>query len=76
MSNDTAYISIMATLGIVAFATTLKFVLRIIELRHERLRQTPPNTFLELSQRLDRIEKAVETTALEVDPGVVRARGR
>jgi hypothetical protein len=67
MTNDTAYIAIMSALGVVAFATTLKFVLRLIELRHERLRQTPPNAFLDLTQRLDRIENAVETTALEVE---------
>jgi len=67
MNNDTAYISIMAVLGVVAFGTTLKFVLRLIELRHERLTRTPPAALADFASRLDRIENAVETTALEVE---------
>jgi hypothetical protein len=67
MGPDTAYIAIMSVVAVVAFMTTARFVLRVVELRHERLRQTPPETFTALSQRLDRIENAVETTALEVE---------
>jgi hypothetical protein len=67
MGGDTAYIAIMSVVAVVAFMTTARFVLRIVELRHDRLRRTPPETFGDLSQRLDRIENAVETTALEVE---------
>ena len=67
MNNDTAYIAIMAVLGVVAFGTTLKFLLRLIELRHERLRYGSPGALTDLAARLERIENAVETTALEVE---------
>lgn len=67
MGGDTAYIAVMSVVAVVALGTTLKFLLRLIELRHERLSRTPPETFSVLSQRLDRIENAVETTALEVE---------
>jgi len=69
MNNDTAYISVMAVLGVVAFGTTLKFLLRLIELRHERLRYGAPAgpALTDLAARLERIENAVETTALEVE---------
>ncbi|HEV8449030.1 MAG TPA: hypothetical protein VGQ44_19495 [Gemmatimonadaceae bacterium] len=67
MNNETAYIAIMSVIGVVAFGTTLKFVLRLIELRHERLTRNPPGALVDLTARLDRIENAVETTALEVE---------
>jgi hypothetical protein len=67
MGGDTAFIAVMAVVAVVGLGTTLKFLLRVIELRHERLRQTRPEAFTSLSARLDRIENAVETTALEVE---------
>ena len=67
MGGDTAYIAIMATLSVAAFGFVLRFALRLIELRHERLSHSPPEGFTALAQRLDRIENAVETTALEVE---------
>jgi len=67
MNNDTAFIATMAVIGTVAFATVLQFARRLIEMRHERLMRTPPETLTGLSQRLDRIENIVETTALEVE---------
>jgi hypothetical protein len=67
MSGDPAFVMIMAAIVVVAFGTALRFVQRLFELRHERLLRTPPETFSALSQRLDRIENAVETTALEVE---------
>ena len=53
--------------AVVAFGTTLRFVLRLVELRQERMRHSPPEAFTALAQRLDRIENAVDTTALEVE---------
>ncbi len=67
MSNDTAFVAVMAVVALVGLGTTLKFLLRVVELRHERARQTRPEAFASLSERLDRIENAVETTALEVE---------
>jgi len=67
MGGDTAYIAIMSVIAVVAFGTTLRFVLRLVELRQERMRHSPPEAFTGLAQRLDRIENAVETTALEVE---------
>ena len=68
MNNDTLFlIAIVAVVAMAGFATTLQFVRRLIELRHERQLRTPPDIFSAVSQRLDRIESAVETTALEVE---------
>jgi hypothetical protein len=67
MGGDPAYIATMSIIAVVAFGTTLRFVLRLIELRQERMRHSPPEAFTALAQRLDRIENAVDTTALEVE---------
>ena len=67
MEKDTAFVAIMAVVALVGLGTTFKFLLRFIELRDERSRQTRPDAFASLSERLDRIENAVETTALEVE---------
>lgn len=67
MDRDTAFIAVMAVVAVVGLGTTLKFLLRVIELRHQRSRQTRPEAFASLAERLDRIENAVETTALEVE---------
>jgi hypothetical protein len=48
----------------VAFAVSLRFIRRLIELKHERRLNTPDN---ELADRLHRIEMTVEATALEVE---------
>jgi len=34
MDKDTAFIAVMAVVAVVGLGTTLKFLLRIIELRH------------------------------------------
>lgn len=49
--------------GTVVFVAGLQFLRRYLELRHERSLRTPSD----LTQRLDRIEAAVETTALEIE---------
>ena len=67
MNNDTAFISIMAFLGVATFGFSLRFLLRVIELRHERLKHGTPTALADLAARLERIENAVETTALEVE---------
>lgn len=67
MGSDATFIAVMAVVAVVALGTTFKFLLRFIELRHERSRQTRPEAFASLAERLDRIENAVETTALEVE---------
>jgi hypothetical protein len=67
MSSDTAFVAIMAVVALVGLGTTFKFLLRFIELRDERSRQTRPDALASLSERLDRIENAVDTTALEVE---------
>ena len=50
--------------GTIAFVASLRFVKRILELRHERAMQVPPPALVE---RLERIEMMVETTAVEVE---------
>ena len=67
MDKEMTFVAVMSVVAIVGLGTTLKFLLRFIELRHERLRQTRPEAFTSLAERLDRIENAVETTALEVE---------
>ncbi len=67
MDKDLTFIAVMSVVAIVALGTTFKFLLRFIELRHERSRQIRPDAFASLAERLDRIENAVETTALEVE---------
>ncbi len=62
-----ALVAVVAVVALVGLGTSFKFLLRLIELRHERSRQTRPDAFASLSERLDRIENAVETTALEVE---------
>jgi hypothetical protein len=48
----------------VAFAASLRFVKRVLELKHERRLHTPDT---ELADRLHRIEMTVDATALEVE---------
>jgi hypothetical protein len=50
--------------GTTAFAASLRFLRRVLELRHERALRAPPQ---DVSERLERIETAVETTAIEVE---------
>jgi hypothetical protein len=48
----------------VGFVTSLRFIRRLIELRHEKALRSPPHALME---RLERIEVAVDATAVEVE---------
>jgi hypothetical protein len=50
--------------GTIGFVSSLRFARRYLELRHERSLRAPSD---DLAQRLDRIEQAVESTAVEVE---------
>jgi len=68
VDNDRLFlVAILAVVMVAGLATTLRFVRGLIEARQERQIRISPEAFAALSQRLDRIENAVETTALEVE---------
>ncbi len=67
MPPEVFFISVVVVCSAGAFVACLQFLRRVLELRHERLLQQPTDNTVELSQRLDRIESIVETTALEVE---------
>lgn len=50
--------------GTTAFVSSLRFLRRYLELKHER---RAPNSLDGLSERLERIELTVEATAIEVE---------
>lgn len=64
MPHILAFQALLIMCATVAFLGSLQFVRRLLELRQER---TPSIPTTELVERLDRIEMAVETTALEVE---------
>lgn len=64
MNEILAFQAVVFVCGTTAFVASLQFVKRYLEMRHERSLQAPPNA---LSERLERIESAVESTALEVE---------
>ncbi len=64
MSEILAFQAILFVCGTTAFVASLRFLRRYLELRHERSLSAPTT---ELHERLDRIELAVEATALEVE---------
>ena len=64
MSEMLAFQAISLVCLTTAFVASLRLLRRFIELRHERSLRAPTDG---LSDRLDRIEAAVETTALEVE---------
>jgi hypothetical protein len=60
---------LLLQLGVLVCGTTvvvasLRLVRRLLELRHEQSRRTPP---AELAAQLERIEQAVDVTAVEVE---------
>jgi hypothetical protein len=63
-SHILAFQALLVMCGTAAFIASLQFVRRLLELRQER---TPSIPTTELRERLDRIEIAVEATALEVE---------
>jgi hypothetical protein len=48
----------------VGFIASLQFIRRLIEMRHDRALRSPPDALME---RLERIEVAVDATAVEVE---------
>jgi len=64
MSEIFATQALVLTCATVAFVASLRFVRRFLELKHERALRTPAP---DLTERLDRIELGVETTAVEVE---------
>lgn len=64
MSEILAFQAILFVCATTAFVASLRFLRRFLELRHERLLRTPPEG---IAERLDRIEMAAESTALEVE---------
>jgi hypothetical protein len=50
--------------GTTAFVASLRFLRRVLELRHERQLHAPSDA---LQQRMERIESTVESTAIEVE---------
>lgn len=64
MSEILAFQAILFVCGTTAFVASLRFFRRFLELRQERVLRRPPD---EISERLERIEMAVESTALEVE---------
>jgi len=64
MSEIMAFQAIVIACGTVAFVASLRFARRFLELKQERALRGPPT---ELTERLDRIEIAVEATAVEVE---------
>ena len=59
-----AFQAVLFVCGTIAFAATLRFLRRVVELKHERSLAVSTS---ELRERLERIESAVEATALEVE---------
>lgn len=64
MSETVFFQTILLLAGTVAFMASLRFLQRLIELKHER---RIPIAMNGLGERLERIEQAVESTALEVE---------
>ena len=54
----------MFACGTTALVASLRFLRRVLEMKHERALRAPQDG---LSERLERIEMAVESTALEVE---------
>jgi hypothetical protein len=64
MSEGVFFAAISLVCGTVAFLGSLRFLRRYLELKHER---RVPIAINGLEGRLDRIESAVESTAIEVE---------
>ena len=64
MSEPVFIGAISMVLGTVVILASLRFIRRVLELKHER---RIPIAFDGLQERLDRIEQTVEATAVEVE---------
>ena len=64
MSEPVFIGAISMVLGTVVILASLRFIRRVLELKHER---RIPIAFDGLQERLDRIEQTVDATAIEVE---------
>jgi len=64
VSEILAFQAIVIVCATTGFVASLRFLRRFLELRHERSLRAPSDN---LSVRLERIEAAVESTAVEVE---------
>jgi hypothetical protein len=64
MGEMLAFQAVTIVCATAAFVASLRFLRRYVELRHERRLRAESD---EIGTRLERIESAVETTALEVE---------
>ena len=64
MSEILVLQAIVLLCGTTALVASLRFVRRVLELRHEPSLRTPPPS---LAERLEHIEMNVEATAIEVE---------
>lgn len=64
MSEETFLTALFLFSGTIVVVSSLLFINRVLERRHERTLKAPPATD---SDRLDRMERAIDATALEVE---------
>jgi hypothetical protein len=64
MSEILAFQAVLFVCGTCGFVASLRFLLRFLELRHERAMHTTPDA---LAGRIERMEAMLESTALEVE---------
>lgn len=64
MSADLYFVTLVLVCGTIVVLASLRFYRRVLELRHER---RLPVAVDELKERLQRIELAVDSTAIEVE---------
>lgn len=64
MSEILAFQAVLFICATTAFVASLRFLQRFLELRHERTLRTPPDA---LTERIQRMETMLESTALEVE---------
>jgi hypothetical protein len=64
MSADLYFSTLVLVCGTVVVLASLRFYRRVLELKHERRSSLAVD---ELQQRLQRVEQAVESTAIEVE---------
>ena len=64
MQEMLAFQAIAIVCMTVGFVASLRFIRRLIELKHEKALRSPPDAMME---RLERIEVAVDATAVEVE---------
>lgn len=64
MAEILAFQAVLFVCGTTAFVASLRFLQRYLELRHERSLRAAPDG---LSERIERLETLLESTAVEVE---------